>query len=663
MSLKLKKSGHAPFQSSHSSLVIRRRLRSFQKCVAGLAILVLSCLFIRGRSRTLFPIQKRINNEAVFDLCDAHANRVNRLPEFDEISFEQATEDDVLTGWEEDWVAFGQLPHVEGGTSLGRTTVDAVLSWVNGSDPHFAKVRKQYATASSLNSPGSSWLEHSLARHREWSQIQWAATSCAKNIENLNRIQLVNSHSQVPEYPDLLGDERHQLEHLVDFIPDYSLYGQDARKCTIPTFNSVSIEVNMGAIPSKVDKFIYLCDDMLLTKKYTDADIHTPLFGLSMIIYDAMVWNVDTDDTYSVDQPQKGEYPEYHHSSYLFNSAFGKRNRAYVRHATKVYSRKLLREVQASFPRAYADAATSRFRGDKRVINPHFHAHHYVIERHRKALLWSFLKLKSDHDHDQFLSLSERLSIKDVLDTVGDDFPARVTRRTVSSMPKDLRAGGFSTANALKIRWSSFDGPSYSFFNETHIHRNPEYHEFKTAVPDKPNLRHRCDLDYDKCFGPGFFDDPKKVVDVNTLLNHLARDAPSCGDCLINKLVLASGEKGLNALLPTPAHQDLRDIAVKAIMRYSYTKNKVLGNMVILGPSDYDLDLLKYKLDIITQGQEALPSQMCVNDDVPMDTPAARVTEIRDSLTKFYRQVLDGPTTAPDAVYTSLKMPQKSDYL
>lgn len=135
---------------------------------------------------------------------------------------------------------------------------------------------------------------------------------------------------------------------------------------------------------------------------------------------------------------------------------------------------------------------------------------------------------------------------------------------------------------------------------------------------------------------------------------------PSCGDCLINKLVLASGEKGLNEFLPTSEFQDLRELAIKAIMRYSYTKNKLLGNMILLGPSDYDMDLLKYKLSLMIQGHEAMPSQMCVNDDVPMDTPIQRVDAIREHLTTFSRSILDGVKLDPLRPYESPVMPKKS---
>lgn len=274
----------------------------------------------------------------------------------------------------------------------------------------------------------------------------------------------------------------------------------------------------MGDLHSNVDKFIYLCDDMLLITKYRDGDLYTPLFGLGMIIYDGLVWNVDQDAPYSRNQPNQGEYPEYHHSSAIFNVAFGKRNRAYVRHATKVYSWKLLREVRDAFTRAYADASFSKFRGDRKIINPHFFAHHYVIERHRKALLWRFFELKSDCDADGLLTWSERKLIRETLDRVGKEIPAGVTRKTLKMMKKDLYTGGFSTAHALRPRWSSFDGPPYSFLNETTIEQNPVFHQYKTSVPDKPSLHYRCEIDYDKCFGPGFFTERNKRFVVSDLM-------------------------------------------------------------------------------------------------------------------------------------------------
>lgn len=648
-------------QKSSASLQYRKNRRLLERF---LLVLVILLIFFNPYTKYTrkFSNSAEKRSQHVLSGCAGLEADANQRREFIDISFEEATQDDKLVGWEEDWVAFGKLPYIEAGTNLGRTKFDSVISWVNGSEANFAEIRKVHAKASHLNRPDNTWLHDSLSRHREWSQIQWAVLACIRNIESLNHVQLLTSHHQIPEYPDLNEAELAQIGQTVQHINDATLFDPEVRKCALPTFNSVSIEVNMGKIPSEVDKFMYICDDMLLTTQYRDGDIYTPLFGLSMVIYDALVWNAKEDDQYSVEQPNRGEYPEYHHSSVLFNRAFGIRNRAYVRHATKVYSRKLLREVAAAFPAAYADASLSKFRGDRQIINPHFHAHHYVIERHRKALLWSFLQLKSDANADGVYNWDERRALKKTLDAIRNEDYVGVTRKTLKLMSKDLYLAGYSAAHALRPRWSSFDGPSYAFFNETPIEQNPIFHEYKTAVPDKPHLEYRCEIDYKTCFGADFFTSRKNNVPVDEILDRFSRVMPQCGDCLINKLVLASGEKGLNAFLPTTEFPESRDLAVKAIMRYTYTKNKLPGNMVILGPSDYDLDLLKYKLDILTEGHEPMPSQMCINDDVPMDTPLQRVGEIKQHLSHFYRNILEGKVLDPSRVYETPVMPNKSDY-
>lgn len=153
------------------SLQTRRRVKTLETILITVA-LVLACLFIFPRKSWDKQLRKFDDNSAAGVLCQGLENEARARQTFVDISFEEATQDDILTGCEEDWVAFGRLPYVETGMSLGRTTFDAVVSWVNGSNPTFADIRKEYAITSKLNRPETTWLHDSRARHREWSQVQ-----------------------------------------------------------------------------------------------------------------------------------------------------------------------------------------------------------------------------------------------------------------------------------------------------------------------------------------------------------------------------------------------------------------------------------------------------------------------------------------------------------
>ena len=643
----------------------RRRLLHSRLNLAFCLMLLLAVTKILGRKDSNFMEGQSLRRSVPYeeDIREIRCEEMNSvsalLPEFVDIPFEDAVRDDHLVGWEDDWVAFGSLPYMEQGTTLSRDRFDVVSTWVNGTSEEFQRIRHQYALQSPLNLPGSMWAESSKARHREWSQIQWALWSSAQNVEDINKIQLITSHDQIPNFPDLDNDHRRRLEEILEIVPDRILFPERFYECTIPTFNSVPIEVNMGSTTSSSDKFLYICDDMLLTKRFRAGDIYTPLYGISMALYDGLVWNSDTMDEFDASRPFQGEYPEYRYSSWHFNRAFGKRNRAYVRHATKVYSRKLLREVAEAFPRAYHDTSRSKFRGDSDVINPHFHFYHYIIERHRKALLWSFFSLRSDLDDDGLLSVSERTRMIAEI-SAGDDYLA--DRQTLRLMRRDLQSVGLAPANSVRPRWSSFDGPPYSWYQESTIANDPEYHRPWDAVPDKPELEYECHIDLAHCLRlPADMDDAAIQMKIPDILKRVSKEIPHCGDCIINKLIKASGPKGLRAFLPEESFATKRDLAIKAIMRYSYTKNKLPGSMIQLGATQYDLDLLKYRLDVYRGGWEAMPSEICVNDDVPMGTSDEQIGEIKTVLSQFYRELTSGRREHRDE-QEQPKVPVRADY-
>jgi len=57
-----------------------------------------------------------------------------------------------------------------------------------------------------------------------------------------------------------------------------------------------------------------------------------------------------------------------------------------------------------------------------------------------------------------------------------------------------------------------------------------------------------CTFDVDECLPLGFWDDFSMSSVV--MFKHFAFEKPQCGDCLIEGLVMASGDKGLTAFLP-----------------------------------------------------------------------------------------------------------------
>lgn len=78
------------------------------------------------------------------------------------------------------------------------------------------------------------------------------------------------------------------------------------------------------------------------------------------------------------------------------------------------------------------------------------------------------------------------------------------------------------------------------------IEKNPYNRKLKLRPPPPS----QCNFNFDKCLPTGFFDDEDAEFDAAEMFKRLTFEEYRCGDCLIDALVLASGERGLDAFLP-----------------------------------------------------------------------------------------------------------------
>jgi 3-O-alpha-D-mannopyranosyl-alpha-D-mannopyranose xylosylphosphotransferase len=69
-------------------------------------------------------------------------------------------------------------------------------------------------------------------------------------------------------------------------------------------------------------------------------------------------------------------------------------------------------------------------------------------------------------------------------------------------------------------------------------------------LPGQESSETSCAIFLETCFPPTFFTDQSMSYSAEEMFTHLAFAQPQCGDCLIKALVTASGERGLDAVLP-----------------------------------------------------------------------------------------------------------------
>ncbi|KAJ7718425.1 hypothetical protein B0H16DRAFT_1700664 [Mycena metata] len=165
----------------------------------------------------------------------------------------------------------------------------------------------------------------------------------------------------------------------------------------LPSFNSFAIESQLPQLDPAIvsDNIIAMNDDQFMMLPHPPSYVvprtrdafHTTLYGPVFRVDPDLL--VTGDDSGSADGG--GEWRSLH-----WNERFGTRTRPYLHHNARALSLPLMHELSLAFGQYFAATPLSRFRGSHEVpgeyeLNTIFMATYYAIERHREALLWSWV--------------------------------------------------------------------------------------------------------------------------------------------------------------------------------------------------------------------------------------------------------------------------------
>lgn len=139
--------------------------------------------------------------------------------------------------------------------------IDAVILWVDGSDPVLAEKRRQYAAGTSAEAHDD---VAGATRFADNGEIKWAVRSIERFAPWIRKIYVVTD-GQDPE----LKTARIPLE-----IVDHTVIFRDYEQY-LPTFNSLSIESMIWRIPGLSRRFIYFNDDVCLIAPTSPDDFFT----------------------------------------------------------------------------------------------------------------------------------------------------------------------------------------------------------------------------------------------------------------------------------------------------------------------------------------------------------------------------------------------------
>ncbi|OYU33378.1 stealth family protein [Novosphingobium sp. PASSN1] len=140
--------------------------------------------------------------------------------------------------------------------------VDAVITWVDGSDPALARKRNAY-----LSDAKTPLHDNGINPHR-WvcsDELNFCLRSIANNAPWVRRVWIVTD-SQVPEIAPLPVEFARKIT-IVDHAVIFAGYAE-----ALPSFNSLSIETMLWRIPGLAERFLYFNDDVFLTAPVSRDD-------------------------------------------------------------------------------------------------------------------------------------------------------------------------------------------------------------------------------------------------------------------------------------------------------------------------------------------------------------------------------------------------------
>ena len=127
--------------------------------------------------------------------------------------------------------------------------IDFVLPWVDGSNQEWLEIRKKYQPQKRDSDSQSN------ARFRDMETLKYVLRGIEKNCPWYNKIYLITS-GHYPTWLNINHDKVVLISHKELFVD----------KSHLPTFNSVSIEMNLVNIKDLSEKFVYLNDDMVIMR-------------------------------------------------------------------------------------------------------------------------------------------------------------------------------------------------------------------------------------------------------------------------------------------------------------------------------------------------------------------------------------------------------------
>lgn len=274
-------------------------------------------------------------------------------------------------------------------------------------------VECKFPSELSLNETSDHFTSRENGKLRLGQVPSWLDTSKKDSVFAGDRSMLPNSFGNHQDVKVRVHHDWNIFNHNFLLPPNRDLTVEESEEIlkwkreVLPTFNSMSVEAMIGDLPSLSETFISSNDDFFFGKDLSISEFNSPLYGLIFHLQPDLLVGQRVPGSIEASFGH-GEWPGLHDSNYLLNQRFGKKDRAYVSHVHRSFSKPLLLEMKMIWAKEIFRSSSARWRSQNaRDLVNHFLFTHFVIERHREALLWSLLVGKIDKNGDGKLDQME----------------------------------------------------------------------------------------------------------------------------------------------------------------------------------------------------------------------------------------------------------------
>jgi hypothetical protein len=220
-------------------------------------------------------------------------------------------------------------------------TIDAVYTWVDGSDPEF---RRSLRTHSQAEGSPPFPLSVDPQRFRDNGELRYSLRSLEAFAPWVRKIYLV-TNGQIPEWLDTSNKR-------ISIITHRMIFGDTSH---LPTFNSNAIELQLHKIPHLSRRFLYFNDDCFLGRRISREDLVTSPEG-QVVYFQPTLLHRD------------GKAGPVHDRSYAYTQAivdrlWGRKSyRLLPAHVPRLFDRDILKHLEALLADEYKRASSCRFR-------------------------------------------------------------------------------------------------------------------------------------------------------------------------------------------------------------------------------------------------------------------------------------------------------------